>query len=236
MALGSDMMFSSVPMLNIVCQPVHPMKLSHVHASRFASLWGGWMLKREPAKLGVRRIDTRSADDFPTFPIESLYREHWHPLCSYLRRRFGAGPPEPEDIAQSAFIRLAGRLEAQSVRDPIPYLYRIAHNLAVNDFKRQIRIDTAGTLDAASYRLESTPSQSPAEILESQQRLSVIGRAIKALPEKQKVILLRSRLRNETFSEISAATGWSRADISRQLARALAALQDAIDEAEHGQG
>lgn len=210
------------------------MKLSHVHASRFASLWDGRMLKREPAKPGLSRIDSRNGDDLSAFVIESLYREHWHPLCSYLRRRFGTGPPEPEDIAQSAFIRLADRLEARSVRDPIPYLYRIAHNLAVNDFKRQFRIDKAGTLEAASFRLESNPWQTPAEILESQQRLSVIGRAIKLLPEKQRTILLRSRLGNETFSEIAAATGWSRADISRQLARALSALQDAIDKAEQG--
>jgi RNA polymerase sigma factor (sigma-70 family) len=34
--------------------------------------------------------------------LSDLYRVHWQGLCGYVRAQFGPGPPEPEDVAQSA--------------------------------------------------------------------------------------------------------------------------------------
>jgi hypothetical protein len=32
-----------------------------------------------------------------------LYASCWAELCSYLKRTFGVGPPDPQDVAQQAF-------------------------------------------------------------------------------------------------------------------------------------
>ncbi len=39
--------------------------------------------------------------------VAELYRQYWHELCAWLYAQFGAGPPEPEDVAQQTFVKFA---------------------------------------------------------------------------------------------------------------------------------
>lgn len=41
--------------------------------------------------------------------IDALYRAHAGDLVAWLRKMFGDGPPEPEDMAQQAFLKLMER-------------------------------------------------------------------------------------------------------------------------------
>lgn len=61
------------------------------------------------------------------------------------------------------------------------------------------------------------------------QDLERVARAMQQLSPKQKEILLRSRFKGQTYAEIRKDTGWSEADISRQLARVMALLQAGLD-------
>jgi RNA polymerase sigma-70 factor (ECF subfamily) len=58
----------------------------------------------------------------------------------------------------------------------------------------------------------------------------VTERAIATLTPKQREVLIRSRLKGETFEQIRDACGWSKADISRTLQAALGVLQSAMRE------
>ncbi len=72
--------------------------------------------------------------------LSKLYRSHWQGLCQYVRHHFGAGPPEPEDVAQSAFARLA-RTEAAQVENPPAFLYATARDLVVDHHRRERRAE-----------------------------------------------------------------------------------------------
>src|SRR5687767_15869104 len=60
--------------------------------------------------------------------VERLYRDHWKILCARLRKIFGNGPPEPEDLAQTAFTKLIEYTDPSTLDDPASFLFRIAIN------------------------------------------------------------------------------------------------------------
>ncbi len=67
----------------------------------------------------------------------------------------------------------------------------------------------------------------PEQLTAKADQLKQLDGAMALLSDKQKDILIRSRLKGQTYAEIASATGWSQADICRQLYAALSALQQA---------
>ncbi|KKK85213.1 hypothetical protein LCGC14_2775540, partial [marine sediment metagenome] len=70
--------------------------------------------------------------------IEDLYTSYWSELCKFLHSRYGSGPPEPEDIAQTAFVKFASLENNDRVENPRAFIYRTASNLIV-DYHRSPR-------------------------------------------------------------------------------------------------
>ena len=77
-----------------------------------------------------------------------------------------------------------------------------------------------------SQRLEEKSAES---VFMGKQDLERVAHVIRQLPPKQREILLRSRFRGQTYDEIRQETGWSQADISRQLNKIMALLQAELD-------
>lgn len=161
--------------------------------------------------------------------LTRLYRDHYRELCARLRRLFGAGPPEPEDAAQMAFAKLSAIEDLSRIEHPRAFLFRTAVNLSLNaiDRVRVARRFAEKELSAANTPI--VEENTPEDVFSMRQRLEHTQAAFARLTEKQKEIVIRSRIRGETYAEISRATGWSQADISRQLKAALSAMLDAIN-------
>ena len=180
-------------------------------------------------------IASSAEDKVSERTIDRLYQQHWQAVCERLRRVFGDGPPEPEDLAQEAFARLADRPACLSrIEHPRAYLVRAAVNLGLNSINR---VKTARKyVESALLEHNEVLMKEPGaeDVYMMTEKVNVAQKAIQELSEKQRTIILRSRFKGETYAQISAATGWSQADISRQLKRALALLQDAIDQYESG--
>ena len=71
--------------------------------------------------------------------LSDLYLVHWKGLCGYVRAQFGPGPPEPEDVAQSAFIRFAAA-DAAHIENPRAFLYATARNLVIDHHRHAQRV------------------------------------------------------------------------------------------------
>lgn len=162
--------------------------------------------------------------------IEQLYRDHWKTLCMRLRSVFGRGPPEPEDLAQTAFTRLIERADPLMLEDPAAFLFRIAINSGRDRLRHIARAKALIEEQLAPEFFEQVDQMTPSNVYEGRERLSVTEAAMAKLTPKQREILIRSRLKGETFEQIREACGWSKADISRSLQSALGALQDAMRE------
>lgn len=162
--------------------------------------------------------------------VERLYREYWKNLCGRLRKVFGSGPPEPEDLAQTAFEKLLEYTDAARLEDPASFLFRIAINAGRDRRRHIVRVKALIEEQLAPEGLEPVDQITPSNVYESRERMAVTERAMAALTPKQREVLIRSRLKGETFDQIRDACGWSKADISRTLQAALGVLQSAMRE------
>lgn len=168
-----------------------------------------------------------SPDSYRQRFLDGLYREHVANLVGWLRRRYGAGPPSPEDIAQTAFTKLAAQADIQRIEKIKPYLYATAVNAALDEIKWMKRTDAFidHELNRTGQALEEI---TPERVYHGRERLDRLGRVMERLPEKQREIVKRSRFLGQTYAQISAETGWSGPDISRQLGAAMIAIQAAL--------
>ncbi len=170
---------------------------------------------------------TRAARKSPqAVLVESLYREHWDELCRALYKIYGAGPPEPEDVAQEAFTKLSRLNTMAHIENPKAFLFKVAFNISLKSIGR-IAKTRAFIAEQLNVPLADIDEISPEKILEDKQRIDALQRGTEQLSEKQREILVRSRIKGETYAQISAEKGWSKADICRQLNAALALLEAA---------
>lgn len=149
--------------------------------------------------------------------LEDFYRTSFFDIVSSVRRAFGHGPPEPEDVVQAAFLKYAAHKNRASIKDPSAFVFIAARNI-IFDQKRRNKVFDRYLADQMAYDLEFGLEEiTPERVLVSKERFSQMTAALKRLPKKQQVILAMSRVEGKTYAEISALTGWSSADICRQL-------------------
>ena len=157
--------------------------------------------------------------------IDQLYRQNWDLLCRRLRKVFGEGPPEPDDLAQHAFERFFSLDDFDQIENPKAFLFKIAHNQALNVFNRQTtaRYFVEQELNAQGQPLAQ--DQSSDDMVIAKRRVASTLDVLRGLSAKQRDVLVRHRIYGQTFAEIRQETGMSQGDISRQLQAALKALQ-----------
>lgn len=143
------------------------------------------------------------------------------PRVLMLARRMVGDAAEAEDIAQESMIRLwqmAGRW-----RDNAPigaWLYRVAHNLAVDRVRRRrptVALDAAGEL--------SDPTPSAASLIDRERRAAAVEQAIAALPERQRTALTLAYHLELSNIEAAATMGLGVEALESLLARARRTLR-----------
>lgn len=163
--------------------------------------------------------------------IDALFRAHWRDVCRLLHKCYGSGPPEPEDAAQEAFSRVAQMKNVAELQDPKAYIIKIAVNITLKSIGRLCK-----TREFIAEQLLVNPDQfdeiCPETILQNEQRIAAVQKGTEQLSDKQRDILMRARIKGQTYAQISADTGWSLADICRQLNTAMAVLENVDAEAQ----
>lgn len=133
--------------------------------------------------------------------FDQLYREHWHEIYRFVRSRFGAGPPEPEEVTQAAFAKLAAVAEPASIHNLGAYLRRTAVNIVLEAHRRRSSSDKA-MRNVAIFE-EQACDFSPEDIVSSKEDLARLNHAIAQLKPKQRVALLLHRIDGLSFVEIA---------------------------------
>lgn len=147
--------------------------------------------------------------------FEALFARLYPSLFRYLNRLTGSADTA-NDLAQESFVRLLAR--------PLPehearrWLFTVATNL-VRDGARSAK--TRQRLLAGAPAGALAPSAPPRqdEALERDEAIAAVRRALDALPERDRVMLL---MREEGFryGEIAAAVGVAPGSVGTLLARA----------------
>jgi RNA polymerase sigma-70 factor (ECF subfamily) len=160
--------------------------------------------------------------------LARLYEAHWGELIRYVRRTFGLGPPEPEDVVQAAFTHFAALAQPQLVENPRAFLYRAARNFVIDQRRRALvraRAVSRGELGDFSDR----PDELTAErVLDGKDRLRILDETVRAMPQRLRDALILHRIEDLSYVEIARRLGVSQTSAKRLVAEALLACARAL--------
>lgn len=155
--------------------------------------------------------------------IRLFYLRQREALVRFLTQRT-RDPALAEDLAQEAWIRVSQAGAAAAIENPQAYLFRIASNL-VTDHSRAVarRRLTRGEIDELLQVPEDEPD--PEKIAIDRSELQRVLSLLQTLPERQRQILLMSRLERLAHHEIARRFGVSTRTVEFELSRALTACR-----------
>jgi RNA polymerase sigma-70 factor (ECF subfamily) len=155
-----------------------------------------------------------------------LYRRYREEILRFLRRTFGSGPPDPEDVVQIVFEKYAATAHDAPVHNTRAFLFRSARNFVIDERRRQsVRSEYAVATQATADRSDDLDAE---RVLEAQQRWAVIESAIGQLDTRSREMLLMNRLHGLSCAEIARRKGCSATLVKSIIARALVACHQAL--------
>lgn len=163
--------------------------------------------------------------------ITLLYERNAAALSSYLRKAFGDGPPDPEDIAQEAFQRLLDHEDLGSIRNLKAFLWRTARNLIISG-KRSVE-----RRSKYDYEIEQLffavggPGLEPERVLEAEEQLRIVDKVLKNMPERRRRAFLWHRIEGMNFTAIGTRLGITRRAVARHVVKAACDVQAALENA-----
>lgn len=154
--------------------------------------------------------------------LARLYDAHWKGLCRYVLATFGAGPPDPEDVAHEAFVKFAALEDSSDIRNPKAYLYAAARNFVIDSKRRERRhVGYARELESAGDA-QILSELSPERVSLDRERFSLFAAALENLPAQRRRIILLNRFEGLSCEEIGRRFGMSGPAVQKQIERALA--------------
>ncbi|WP_264312356.1 sigma-70 family RNA polymerase sigma factor [Pseudomonas putida] len=149
--------------------------------------------------------------------VNDLYCDHHGWLNGWLRKRLG-NAFDAADLTQDTFVRVIKARTALEIREPRPYLSRIAKGLLIDLIRRrsleQAYLDALATLPGALQ-----PSLEEQAIL--LQALVEIDRLLQGLGPKVKQVFMLSQFDGLTYPQIAERLNISVRSVNNHMAKAM---------------
>ncbi len=172
--------------------------------------------------------DQASTGPSRTETIEELFEALESPLLGYALRLVGERTLA-EDIVQEAFMRLHKHFD--EVRKPRRWLYRTAHNLALNQQRAAARIVPLdpGDKDTRSHPKESAdPQPLPDEQIARWEGIGLVRLSLESLDERSRELIGLKFNENLSYKEMSARTGLTVGHVGYLLHHAIKTIADEL--------
>ena len=149
-----------------------------------------------------------------------LYGLYQKPLVNYLFR-LCFNRPLAEDLLQETFLRI---WKAAATYEPTAkvstYVFRIAHNLFLNEAARKREI----ALEGADNEMRADPASD----LGRREVQSAVKKAIEGLPDGEREVLLLSEYNGFKYAEISEILGIPVGTVKSRMFSAVQRLKEAL--------
>lgn len=158
--------------------------------------------------------------------VEELFREARNDVYYYILS-FGLEAHEAQEIAQDVFLRFYVAVKGgEVIHNPRGWLFRAAHNLALNAIDRR-NTRRVFALDPENSRPK--PGESPEQQLIRKQTASKIRNALATLSPQEK-LCLHLRAEGLRYVEIARTVGVGTSTVGEFLSRAIRKLRKAVNE------
>lgn len=152
--------------------------------------------------------------------LGELYGLYQKPLVNYLYR-LSSNRGLSEDLLQETFLRI---WKAAATYEPTAkvstYVFRIAHNLFLNEAARRREMALEGT--------DNEMRADPASDLGRREVQNAVKRAIEALPDGERECLLLSEYNGFKYAEISEILGIPLGTVKSRMFSAVQRLKEAL--------
>lgn len=155
--------------------------------------------------------------------FEELVRRYQKPISGYVYRIVG-NYESSLDVTQEVFIKVYNSLHRYSSEYKFStWLYRIAHNAAIDHLRRNsVNAQSLETENAdGTYQLQiESSTRSPEKDREISEWRAEIGHVVKRLPDAYKQLILLRHANDLSYDEIAEVTGLPLGTVKNRLFRA----------------
>jgi RNA polymerase sigma factor (sigma-70 family) len=184
-----------------------PGALSYV--ARYAR---GPLMRSQPDQRLVALVEAGSEPAF-----EALVARYREPLLRYCRRILAGD--RAEDAVQQTFVNAhAAILAGRGGADVRPWLYRIAHNVAIDQLRQRADAELSDDLPGGDL---------PDDIFSRRERFAGVVAALDDLPPRQRDALVLRELEGRSYDEIAVAMGVGDGAVRQLLNRARNTVRQA---------
>ena len=180
-----------------------------------------------PADDGALMLRYRNGD---AQAFETLYQRHKQALYRYLHRMCRS-PETADDLFQEVWSRVIVSAERYEVRAQFKtYLFRIAHNCAIDHFRRSGRQPVDGAHDVMDMQevLPGVTHEQPEVRASEQQLQDDFRRALQQLPAEQRETFVLYEESGLGLEEIGNVTGVAMETAKSRLRYAVTKLRAAL--------
>ena len=162
--------------------------------------------------------ETKSVCEEKTYNL--LFDTHSKTLFNFIYYKSG-DIEQAEDIVQDAFIKLWDNCSNVVFEKAKSFLFTVARNLFLNQVAHQKIV-----LQHRSNLPPDRTNETPEFLMEEQEFMVKLKKAIADLPEKQREVFLLSRIDKKKYSEISEMLGITVKAVEKRMSQALTLLRE----------
>lgn len=182
--------------------------------------------------MAILMLDSQEDQRF----MAELYQAHLPRMLAVARRYLPEGTEAEDAVSDSvmALIRHIDTLRSLPANTLPAYIVSTVRNQALNHLRSRARRDARflHTADGEPWQLPSDVNVEGQILLEEELRL--VLRVMRALPEKEQLVLRLRLGQGMDDASIAALTGLSPASIRKYLSRARSRIRDAVYAKEDG--
>ena len=163
--------------------------------------------------------------------FEELVRRYQRPIASYVYRMVG-DYDAALDLTQEVFIKVYNSLSRyRSEFKFSTWIYKIAHNTAIDHLRRHTVRDQIMTADGDGPRCEiaiESRRLTPEQESEREERRSEIESVVQSLPAAYRELIVLRHSHDLSYDEIAEVTGLPLGTVKNRLFRAREAMRDLL--------
>ena len=158
--------------------------------------------------------------------FERLYRKHKGGLFRFFLRQCG-NQALAEELFQDVWVRVINAREQYEAKANFTtWIYRIAHNILVDHYRKPVEEPLPEAEIPASRR------DDPEVIVSGQEKLARYRSMLRALPDDQREVFLLKEEGGMSLMEIAGITGENFETVKSRLRYAVSKLKQALSETE----
>lgn len=155
--------------------------------------------------------------------FSKAFKDYSKNLHDFLYYKFGAHL-NPQDKVQEAFIKLWENCKNIEPSKAKSFLFTVANNLMLNEIAHQKVV-----LNFQKTKLKSSTNENPEFLLEENEYMQKLQKAISNLTKSQRVAFLLNRVEGKKHKEIADLLDISTKAVEKRIYGALKQLRKEID-------